>query len=187
MKLLRGTLRMSVETTAALVGGVAGAVAGSLVSLAFATATGERQERGRRRIEARNSVSSATQEFLYAVGEARLKLYELRKLDEDYTAKATTFAGIVSKASLSLPPLERWRLQRKLRKIVGSDIYQLAELRPSSTYAVEADAAALMAISEARPTAEQPLFDAYLLHSKPTDRRWDDLLDAMRRLQKRYP
>jgi hypothetical protein len=178
---------LSVETTAALVGGVAGAVAGGLVSLAFAAATGERQELGRRRIEARNLISSATQEFLYAIGEARLRLYELRKLEKDYTAKATKFAGIVRKASLSLPPLERLRLQRRLRKIVGSGIYQLAELRPPSTYAVDADAAALTAISEARPTAEQPLFDRYLIQARPTDHRWDELLDALRKLQERYP
>jgi hypothetical protein len=178
---------MDTETRVAIIGAVAGAIGGGLVSLILASAKGEREERGRRRLEARTAIAAATREFQYAIGEARLRLYKQEDLKDDYSAKATKFAGILGRSSLSLPWRERRQVQRRTRRVVGSAVYQLAELRPPEAYEIEGDGAALTAIAEARPVTEQPLFDRRLLLAKPTSTRWDDLLRELRRLQQRYP
>jgi hypothetical protein len=178
---------MDTETKVAIIGAIAGAASGGLVSLILASAKGEREERGRRRLEARSAIAVATREFQYAIGEARLCLYKQESLNDDYSAKATKFAGILRRASLSLPWRERRQVQRKIKRLVGSAIYQLAELRPPEAYEIEGDGAALTAIAEARPVTEEPLFDSRLLLAKPTSTRWDDLLRELRRLQQKYP
>lgn len=178
---------MNTETEVAIIGAVAGATSGGLVSLVLASARGEREERGRRRLEARTAIATATREFQYAIGEARLLLYKQEDLKGDYSAKATKFAGILRRASLSLPRRERRQVQRRAKRVVGSAIYQLAELRPPEAYEVEGDGAALTAIAESRPITEDPLFDSRLLLSKPTSTRWDTLLGELQRLQQKYP
>ncbi len=172
----------------ALCGAVTGAIAGGAVGWLIAPTRAEREERGKKRVIARETIASAIVDFQYAISEARQQLYRKNIVNrDDFEGVAVRFAGTISRASAPLPRMERWRLRRHLRNIVGPGIIRIVELRPAPKYEAGADSARLRAIADTRPWVAEAAYRSDLLDLRPTDSAWDILLARLQRMQKAYP
>jgi hypothetical protein len=180
----------STETAliAAITGATTGALAGAFVGWIIAPTRAEREERGRRRIDGRRQIADAIKQLHYAVSEARHQLYRLESMDRsDLEEAAVSFANVARNGSLPLPPYERWRVRRSVQRIIGKQLWRLAELRPASDYRRHGDSAALASIADTRTGMVDPPFEVALRPEDPISQRWDKLLDMLSAFQRRYP
>jgi hypothetical protein len=178
------------DLSVVLVGGIAGAVTGSLcaaiITWLLAPSRAEREERGKKRMDARLAISQAIRTFHYEISEARQLAYRKTSLDpHDLEEKARLFAGAVRQSSIPLPHSEAWRLKSDVRGIVGPGVWRLSELRARDSSGT--DSATLQAIADTRHWLAKSPFTPELARVEPTDKRWDNLLAKLGKLQSRYP
>lgn len=184
---------MGSDTTAALVGAIAGGVCGALAgggfSLMVAPTLAEREERGRMRIRGRRSIASALIAFHYAVSETRGTLFRLGGVvdRDEFERAALTFASTLIRSADSLPWIERSRLRWRTRRLMGPGVIRFVELRPPKHFGAGADSARLQVIADTRPWTSKAKFDLELCIAKPTDDRWSRVLKAIQKMQRDYP
>ncbi len=170
-----------------MTGAITGALAGALVGWIIAPTRAEREERGRKRLEGRRQIADSIVGLRYTVSQARQRLYRLEQFDNSELHHAAVhFAYVTRVYSLPLPRLERLRLRRKVRQIIGKQLCRLAELRPQSEHPRPGDSATLISIADTRSSVKDTPFDVALRMEKPTHPHWDKLLDLLGDLQQRY-
>ncbi len=170
----------------AVTGGITGALAAAALTLATASTKAEREERGRKRVDARRDVLRALNEFDGAVRSYRQKRYRHEPVDEnELETAAVKMAGEARQAAVVLPVVERRRLLRRVRKLLGPGYWRESELRPHGAYArVQTDPVALAAVADTRPHSVKSKMSPELLHARPADPRWDQLVQALASLRK---
>jgi hypothetical protein len=170
----------------ALAGALTGAISGGLVGLWLAPSRAEREERGRKRVDARRDAVRIIGQFDTLVRSFRQRLYRLEKPDpNDLETGAVRFANEIRYLASVLPRWERWLLLRRVRKIVGPGYWREAELRPQGDLERSpGDAIALAAVADARPFTSKALMSPTLALQPPTDEQWDELLAALAALRR---
>ncbi len=126
-------------------------------------------------------------DFDVAVRLYRQKRYRHDPVDEnELETAAVKMAGEVRHAAVVLPVVERRRLLRRVRKLVGPGYWRESELRPQGAYArVQTDPIVLAAVADTRPGLAKSKMSPELLHAPPADARWDELVAALASLRKR--
>lgn len=176
-----------VPVVGALSGAVTGALAASALLWATASSKAEREERGRKRVDARRDALRAVNEFDTAVRMHRQLLYRREPTDDNLLETAAVrFAGEMRHVAAVLPRRQRRAMVRRARKLVGPGYWREAELRPQGQYdRLQTDAVTLAAIADTRPAMAKSRMTADLLSAPPTDARWDQLSAALASLRKR--
>lgn len=173
-----------------LTGAISGAVCGSLSAAAIgwyiAPSRAEREERGKKRLEARRAISDAIRTLHYDLSEARQRAYRKEPSNAaELEGRAVDFATRVRSATAPLPGSEAWRVRSDVRALVGPGVWRVAELRPGDK--TGPDSASLQAVADTRHWLANSDFTPELAYIEPTDQRWDKLLKRVARLQRRYP
>lgn len=179
---------LSTEIISGLVGAVAGGISGAAVGWLIAPTQAEREERGKSRIEGRKQISSAISKFKYQMVEARGKLFLIESVGELLDrARFVEFAGAIRQGAAFLPRIERWRVERKTRNLVGRLAWRLAEIVPPEHYSNVDEASLIKATADTRTSNDTPLCSPALVNVRPTDTQWDAALKAIEKMHKAYP
>ncbi len=173
-----------VPLVGALSGALTGAFTASVLTWAMASTRAEREERGRKRVDARRDALRVVNEFDTAVRLYRQHAYRREPTDDnELETAAVRLAGEIRHVANLLPFLERRRLLGRTKKLVGPGLRE-AELRPQGQYErLQSDAVTLAAITDTRPALTKSLMSEGLLHVPPHDQRWDRLVAALARLR----
>lgn len=187
-----GTITQAPWWLPAIIGAVSGGLMGAITSIVIGPTKAEREEKGKRRIEARKSLADAIKSFRYAASETRLKKYDLRVTNPavDYSgirAAALRLGSSIQRERHVLPPWERIVLNRRASDILGSNLLAWADLRPPSIEDPSEDSALLHAIATERQGPSKAAYSEWLLTQPPTSDAWDALLSSVDKLRKRYP
>ena len=172
-----------------LIAAIAGAISGGASAIIVGSPKAEREERGKRRIDSRRSISKALRAFRYAVSEVRLSKFNLSD-SVDYDAArsaAELLASTVQSDGQVLPTIERWRLTRATRRLLGRNLLTAAALRAPERHDRFDDSALQAATAIERQAAGEALFGTYVLNLGPTDSKWDVLVTSIDHLRRRYP
>lgn len=170
-----------------LIAAVFGMIGGAISNLAIGPKKAEREERGKRRIEARRDVAAAVRTFRYALSESRLNRYAGETVNgPDVMKAAALFSVAVQACQPILPALERRRLRKRAARIVGPAMLAMASLRPFDAPNLMGDSAILDATALHRQGSKGSLFSESLLRQPPTALQWDRAIEALDRLRQRY-
>lgn len=174
---------------APLLSTVLGAISGGIAGLVIGPTKAEREERGKRRIDARRSVARSLQSFRYRLSEYRLAMLAIEADGEFSSVReaALTYAKAVQVDGAILPRRERKRLHKNTRKIIGRTFLRIASLRSPDSANVTADSASLTAIALERQDTSLSLFNESFETLAPTSSDWDKLLSAIDKVRRRYP
>jgi hypothetical protein len=171
-----------------VIGAVAGGVSGAIMGWLIAPTRAEREERGRQRLQARRQIAVAIANLSYELIETRGRLFRMEDASDLLNrSKFLEFAGAVKSAVSSLPRLERWRVTRAARTLIGQFIWRLAEIVPREHYEGVDEASLLKVTADTRASADASLCNAVLLGVRPTDAKWDAALKAVEKMQRTYP
>jgi len=179
---------LSTEIISGVIGAVAGGISGAAVGWLIAPTQAEREERGRNRLEGRRKISSAISNLNYQMVEARGKLFRIESVGELLDrARFVEFAGAIRQGAAFLPRIERWRIERESRNLVGKLAWRLAEIVPAEHYNDIDETSLVKATADTRTSTDAPLCSPALVHVRPTDGRWDTALKAIEKMHKAYP
>jgi hypothetical protein len=169
-----------------LVSAGSGAIAGSLVSLITGPTLAEREERGRRRVTARQAIGRSLKDFRYQLTNARLALIENQTPKVDVLIKSGFDLAAEVYASLPvLPTFERRRLARATKRLLGPEMLEVARLRP--TEQVEPDITDAATIAAAMLYRSEPGAQLKsLAASSPFDKVWDTAIRGGEKLGRKY-
>jgi len=167
-----------------LVSAASGAIAGSLMSIITGPTQAEREERGRRRVAARQGIGRALQNFRYDLANTRLALLESQIPDTEALIKAAfELANEVYVALPVVSKIERNRLKRVINTLLGREMLEVARLRPHGKEDVT-DVASVSAALHYRSTPGSHLRD--LLGLDPLSREWDAAIRIGEKLSRKY-
>jgi hypothetical protein len=179
---------LSTEIISGIVGAVAGGFSGAAVGWLIAPTQAEREERGKSRLEGRKQIASAISNLNYQMVEARGKLFRIESVGELLDrARFVEFAGAIRQGATFLPRIERWRVERETRNLVGRLAWRLAEIVPPEHYSDIDEASLVKATADTRTSTDSPLCGPTLVNVRPTDAQWDATLKAIEKIHKTYP
>ncbi|MBF6298988.1 hypothetical protein IU459_15755 [Nocardia amamiensis] len=164
---------------------VSGATAGGVVNILAGSTKAEREERGKRRIDARADVGKSLRTFRHEYRRARLQRLENQTVEVDQVFKAALqLASATNTAMRALSAIERLRLRRGVASVIGAETIGLANLQPDG--AEEIDGAALhMAAEKYRRDPQVSI--RQLIELDPTEPSWDLRSNRIERLARKYP
>jgi hypothetical protein len=169
-----------------MTGAISGAAAGALAGLVVGPTKAEREERGKRRLQARIEIGAALKAFRYQLAMARLLRLERQPADEDAVLKmAYSLAHVAYSSAPLFGVSERWRLRRSVASLVGAELVTMASLQPDPVSGVS-DAALAAVTAKYRRSPEESLRHM-ISKASPLSAEWDRLTKASDRLTRRYP
>jgi hypothetical protein len=179
---------LGIAVISGVIGAVSGSFSGGIIAWMVAPTQAEREERGRQRMESRRAIAAAVARLEYQMTEARGRLFRIESVENLLNqTQFVAFAGAVKSNADSLPHLERWRVTRQAKALVGRLAWRLAALVPSDHYADIDEASVLKATADTRTSLEVPLCGTALATLRPSDSKWDAALKAVSKLRKSYP
>jgi hypothetical protein len=176
------------EIISGIIGAVAGGIAGAFAGWVIAPTQAEREERGKQRVQGRQQIANAISNLRYQLTAARGNLFRMEAIGDGISRETFLgFAGDIRAGALTLPRLERWKIQRRARILTGKLIWRLAAIVPPGHYSDVDEASVLKATADTRTSNETATLSISLLRHRPTDPEWDAALKAVDKLAKAYP
>ncbi|WP_143138899.1 hypothetical protein [Lentzea waywayandensis] len=167
-----------------VVSAVLGAVSGGLMSIVIGARKAEREEKGKRRVEARVALVKAIRAYRHDYKKARLLRLENQAVaSEDLFSSALGLASSANALAQFLSFFGRTLLRRRVASVVGVEMLSLAELQVDGKD--EVSVAALHMVAE-RCRADPRESMRLLVEVDPADLFWDDLLRRIERLSRKY-
>ncbi|MFS8104493.1 hypothetical protein LFM09_46050 [Lentzea alba] len=167
-----------------VVSAVLGAVSGGLTSILIGARKAEREEKGKRRVEARIALVKAIRLYRHDYKKVRLLRLENQPVTgENLFPSALGLANSANAFGQFLPLLGRALLRKRVASVVGAEMLSLAELQIED--GGEVSAAALHMVAE-RCRADPRESMRLLVEVDPADLLWDDLLRRIERLARKY-
>ncbi|USX54122.1 hypothetical protein [Lentzea sp. HUAS12] len=167
-----------------VVSAIFGAISGGLTSLLIGARKAEREERGKRRIEARMKLGKAIRIYRHDYKKIRLLRLENQEVEVDALfASALELAISTNACSQLLSYSERVILRRRVASVIGFEMLVLADLQVED--ADEVSTAALHMVAE-RCRVDPKETMRLLIEVEPTASVWDDILRRIERLARKY-
>ncbi len=168
-----------------LISAAAGATAGGLTGILVGASKAEREERGKRRIEARSEVGKALRAFRHEYKQARLQRLEEQPAPIGALFKAALQLAVATNTAIRvLPMFERLHIRRKVASVIGVEMIGLANLQPDGADIVT-NAALHMTVEKYRRDPQVSIQE--LVEIDPIGSTWDNLLSRIERLARKYP
>jgi hypothetical protein len=168
-----------------LISAITGATAGGLTSILIGPTKAEREERGKRRIEARSELARALRAFRYEYRQARLQRLENQTVSTEAVFTSALRLATATSAALSvIPAFERLTLSKKITKVIGPEMLGLASLQPEP--ASEVTNTALHIIAE-KYRRDPRMTIQKLTETDPLGSEWDTTQRRIDRLTRKYP
>jgi hypothetical protein len=176
--------QQTIDTIQILVSAGSGALAGSLVSIVTGPTIAEREERGRRRVAARQEIGRRLQDFRYKLANSRLALLESQPPNADeLVGSAFGLAKEVYASLPIIPRIERARLRKAIGGLLGHEMLEVARLRPREDRELT-DVASISAAMLYRSAPGSHL--NALLELDPSSAEWESAMRRGERLSRKY-
>lgn len=167
-----------------LLGGIGGALTGGFVNITIGSTKAEREEKGKRRIQVREDLAQAVQEFRFHFSNARLLRLEDQGVNEkDLVGTAVNLGVVARKACRVLPAFERRLTMRRVGKLIGEELLVVGQVRPAGSPQAT-DAATVIAVARFRSEPGERILG--LVRGDPLSPDWDRFMGQVDRFGKRY-
>ncbi|WP_306747236.1 hypothetical protein [Saccharothrix yanglingensis] len=167
-----------------VISAVTGATAGGLASIVVGPTKAEREERGKRRIEARSNLGKRLRAFRYEFKKARLLRLEGRAISDEAVFESALLLAIAANAAMqALPLFERLRIRRRIVATIGVEMLSLADFQIDSD-GETVSAAVHMVTEKYRLDPRESI--RRLTEVDPSEPVWDKLLKRIESLIRKY-